>query len=133
LSVGEPRFGVEVEGDIAPAVVGLHAFCQQTVKRESLVIAPRHQALDHEAPYLLHGQAPHDEGIEAVESPGNSLHQPSAFRRIGIGVGHVTEIGRQRRRAMHGDGVTLGRRHLTVIYRDPPAKHENAADQSSKA
>ena len=109
-----------MEGDIAPAVVGLHALCQQTVERESLVIAPRHQALDHEAArILLHGESPDDQGIEAVESSENALHQPPAFRRIRIGIGHVAEISRQRRRAMHGDGVTLRRRRLPAIHRHP--------------
>ena len=47
LPVREPRPGIEMEGDVAPDVVGLHALCQQTVEREGLVIAPRHQAFDH--------------------------------------------------------------------------------------
>ena len=122
-----------MEGDVAAAVVGIHAFCQETVQRESLVIASRHQAFDHEAADLLHGEAPDDQGIEAVEGPENALHEAAAFRRIRIGVGHMAEIGRQRRRAMHGDAVTLCRRHRTVIYRDPRAKNQDAADQSPNA
>ena len=133
LPVREPRSGIETEGDIAAAVVGFDAFCQQTVEREGLVIAPRHQALDHEAAYLLHGETPDDQGIEAVESPENALHQSSAFRRIRIGIGHVAEIGRQRRRSVHRDGVALCRRGLTVVHRQPCADREDAADQSSNA
>ena len=61
LAVGEARLGVEVEGDIAARVVGLDALGQQAVERESLVIAARHQALDHVAPDLLNGEAPDDQ------------------------------------------------------------------------
>ena len=39
LAIGEARPGVEMEGDIAPGIVGLDAFGQQAIERESLVIA----------------------------------------------------------------------------------------------
>jgi hypothetical protein len=82
---------------------------------------------------LLHGKTPDDQGIEAVEGSENALNEAAAFRRIRIGIGHMAEIGRQRRRAMHGDGVTLCRRHRTVIYRHAGAKNQDAADQSPNA
>ena len=94
LPVGETRPGIEMEGDIAPGVVGLHALCQQTIECEGLVIAPRHQAFHNKAPDLLHGEAPDDQGIEAVEGAEKTLHQPAAFRRFGIGIGHMGKIGR---------------------------------------
>ena len=94
LPVGETRPGIEMEGDIAPGVVGLHALCQQTIECEGLVIAPRHQTFNHKAPDLLHGEAPDDQGIEAVEGAEKTLHQPAAFRRFGIGIGHMGKIGR---------------------------------------
>ncbi len=83
-----------MEGDITALIVRLDAFCQQTVERESLVIAPRHQALDHETAYLLHGETPDNQGVEAVEGSENPLYQPAAFRRTRIGIGHVVEISR---------------------------------------
>ena len=103
-----------MEGDVASGVVGFHGFGEQAVQRERLVVAPHHQALEHEAafereaPDLLHGDAPDDQRVEAVEGPEHALHQPAALRGVGIGVGHMGEIGRHRRRAMHGDRVTLG-------------------------
>ena len=109
LAVGEARPGVEVEGDIAARVVGLDAFGQQAVERESLVIAARHQALDHKAPDLLNGEAADDQGIEAVEGSEEAPDQPAALRRIGIGVGHMGEAGGQGRRAVHRQRVAFGR------------------------
>ena len=78
-----------MEGDIAPRVVGLDALGQQAIEREGLVIAARHQAFDHKAPDLLNGEAPDDQGIEAVEGAEQAPDQPAALRRIGIGVGHM--------------------------------------------
>ncbi len=95
LAVGEARLGIEMEGDIASRVVGLDAFGQQAVEREGLVIAARHQAFDHEAPDLLDGEAADDQGIEAVEGAEHAPDQPAALRRIGIGVGHMGEVGGQ--------------------------------------
>jgi hypothetical protein len=106
-----------MKSDITPGVIGLHGFSQQAVKRKSLVIAPRHQAFHHKSPHLLHGDTPDDQGIEAVEGTENALYQPAAFRRVGIGIGHVGEIGRQSRRAMHGDGITFGRRRRPEFRR----------------
>ena len=109
LAVGEARLGVEVEGDIAARVVGLDAFGQQAIERESLVIAARHQALDHKAPDLLNGDAADDQGIEAVEGSEDAPDQPPALRRIGIGVGHMREVGGKGRCAVHRQRVAFGR------------------------
>jgi hypothetical protein len=98
-----------VEGDIAARVVGLDAFGQQAIERESLVIAARHQALDHEAPDLLNGDAADDQGIEAVEGSEDTPDQPPALWRIGIGVRHVREVAGEGRCAMHRQRVVLGR------------------------
>ncbi len=56
---------IEPEGDVAPRVVGLDRARQQTVERELLGPATRHQAFDHVAADRLHGEALDDEGIEA--------------------------------------------------------------------
>ena len=133
LAVREARPGIEMEGDVAPGVVGLHALGQQAIEREGLVIAPRHQAFDHEASDLLHGEAPDDQGVEAVEGAENALHQPATLRRIGIGIGHMGEIGRQGRRAMHGDGVTFLRRRPAGVRRERDAEGEDAAGKRSNA
>src|ERR1700754_5158311 len=39
FSIRETRLGIDVESDKSPSVVGLHAFGQQAVEREGLVIA----------------------------------------------------------------------------------------------
>src|SRR4051794_24613912 len=52
LAIGETSVVMEMEGDVAPWVVGLHAICQQPVKGESFVMSSRHQAFDHKAPDL---------------------------------------------------------------------------------
>ena len=131
LSVREPRPRIEMERDIAPGIVGLNAACQQAIKRERLVITARHQALDHEAPDLLHGEAPDDQGVEAVEGSKQTLHQAAAFRRIGICIGHVGEIGRQGRLAVHGDGVLAG--GPTGIDRKPDTDDGTGKDANTPA
>ncbi len=122
-----------MEGDVAPDVVGLHALGQQAIQRESLVIAARHQAFDHKASDLLHGEAPDDQGIEAVKGAEKALQQPAAFRRIGIGVGHMGEIGRQGGRAVHGDSVALRRRYPAGVRRQRDPESEDTADKGSNA
>ncbi|MGY3458906.1 hypothetical protein ACVWW5_004356 [Bradyrhizobium sp. LM3.4] len=105
LAVGEAGPGIDVERDKAPLVVGLDRSGEQAVERERLVIAAREQALDHVVPHLLHGQSLDDEGIEAVEGAENAPGQPATLGGIRIDVGHVGEIGRHRRLAVHGNGV----------------------------
>ena len=131
LAVGEAGAGIEAEGDIAPRVVGLDALGEQAVKREGLVIAARHQALDHEAADLLHGKTPDDQRIEAVEGAEHAPDQPAALGRIGIGIGHMGEIGRQRRRAMHRDGVALGRAQRAGSDRHAAAKRGQRQSQAT--
>ena len=138
-SVRETRQRIKMKSNVAPDVVGFHALCQQTIERESLVIAPRHQALDHHASHLLHGddllygKAPDNQRVKAVEGAGKALHQPAAFRRIGIGIGHMGEIGRQRRRAMHGNGVALARQGSTGVRRKPDAESDDSTGKGSNA
>src|SRR6476646_4433985 len=128
-----------MKGDIAPGVIGLHTLCQQTVKREGLVVAARQKALDHEAPHLLYGydlldgEAPDDHGVETVEGTEDALYQPAAFWRIGIGIGHMSEIGRQSRRAVHRDGMTFRRRRRRGIHRAGDAEGKDTADERAKA
>ena len=97
-------------------------------------MAARHQAFDHEASDLLHGEAPDDQRIEAVEGTENTLHQPAAFRRRGIGIGHMGEIGGQGRDAVHRDGMTRLGRPAGI---DPEPKtadqSEESADKGSNA
>ncbi len=97
------RRRIERESDVAPRIVGLDRARQQTVERERLVVAARHQALDDIAADRLHGETLDDQRIEAVEGAEHALGQPAALRRIGIDVGQRGEIARQRRRAVHGD------------------------------
>jgi hypothetical protein len=82
---------------------------------------------------LLHGDAPDDHGVEAVEGAEDALHQPAAFRRIGIGIGHVGEIRRQCGLAMHGDGVALLRRRLAAVQCRREENGEGAAHQRAYA
>jgi hypothetical protein len=104
-----------MEGDEVPVVVGLDGFGEQSVERERLVLAARHQAFDGVAALkavasdLLHGNAPDDHRIEAVEGAKQAPDQPSALGRISIEVGQVGEIGGYRRTAMHGDGMAFFR------------------------
>jgi hypothetical protein len=113
LAIRETSFGIEAEGDVTPGIIRLDGFGQQAIQREGLVNATRHKALKHEPsferkpPDLLHGDAPDNEGVEAIESSEHAFHQPAALRRIGIGVGHMGEIGRQGRRTVHRDRVAL--------------------------
>ena len=127
LPVGEARFGIETKRNVASAVIGLDAPRQEAVERERLVIAPRHQAFDHETPDLLDGDAPHDQGVKAVERPQNALHEPPALGRIRIGIGHMGEIGRQGRGAVHGDGVTLRRQPLAGVQPEREAERQDTA------
>ena len=133
LAVGEARFGVEVEGDIAARVVGLDAFRQQAIECESLVIAARHQALDHKAPHLLNGDAANNQGIEAVEGSEDTPDQPPALRRIGVGVGHMREIGGKGRCAVHRQRVAFGRlciakrRERRYTQREGDTRHHTQA------
>ncbi len=46
-----------------------------------------------------------DQRIEAVEGAEHAVHQAAALRRGRIGVAHPGEACRQRRLAVHGDGV----------------------------
>src|SRR5271169_75404 len=96
-----------MECDITSWVVGFYALGQQTVQRESLVIAPRHQAFNDKAPDLLDRNSLHDKGVETVEGPEKALNQPATFWRVWVGVRHMHEIGRQGWRAMHCDRVAL--------------------------
>ena len=86
-SVGELRGGVEVEGHVAALGVGLDAARNQSVKRERLVIAARHQAFDHVAANGRWSDPFYNERIEAVEGTEHALHQAAVLGRGGFGIG----------------------------------------------
>jgi hypothetical protein len=92
-----------MKGNEASGFIGLNAVRQQTIERERLVIAARHQAFDDVTADLLNREPLDDQRVEAVERAEDALHQPAALWRIGIGIGHVLEIVGQRRLAMHGN------------------------------
>ncbi|CEG08027.1 hypothetical protein BN961_01435 [Afipia felis] len=102
-AVREPCRRVDVEGDISAGVVGIDAVGEQAVERERLVVVARHQALDHVAADLLHRDAPHDEGIQAVERAEQAPGQAATFRSVWIGIGEILKVIWQRRFAMHGN------------------------------
>ena len=139
LAVRETRQRIEAEGDVGPQVVGLDALGQQAVQRERLVIAARHQAfidiaaLEPVAADLLHCDTADDQRIEAVESAEQALHQPSPFRGVGIGVGHMAVIGRQRRRTVHRDGVAWFRCDRLGVAGDQEGKGEGASGERQNA
>ena len=109
-AVGKVRRGIERECHVAARVVGFDGARQQAVERERLVVVARHQALDDVTAHRLHGEALHDEWIEAVESAEHALDDAAALRRIGIGIRQGDKILRHGRRAMHGDGISSRRR-----------------------
>ncbi len=85
--------------------IGVHALGDQAVERERLVLRASHQGLEH------HGAEPlgcrtclEVIGVETVEGAEQAQSQSAALRRVRVGVGEVREAGRERRRAMHGDG-----------------------------
>jgi hypothetical protein len=106
LAVGEPRRRVEMKGDVAALRVGLDRARDQAIEREGLVVAARHQALDHVATDRRRGDALHDEGIEAVERAEHALHEAPAPGGGGIGIGQPGKARGQRRLAVHGDTVS---------------------------
>ena len=106
FAVGEFGRGIDVEGHVAALRIGLDRAGDQAVKRERLVIAARHQALDHVAADRRRGDSFDDERIEAVECAEHALHQAAALGRGRIGIGQAGETRGQCRLAMHGDGVS---------------------------
>src|SRR5262249_2262745 len=78
-SVGEARRGVKREGDVTARCIGLDCLRHQAVERERLVIAARHQALDHVAADGGRGKSLDDERIEAVESAEDAPRYASAL------------------------------------------------------
>src|SRR4029079_12836994 len=58
------------------------------------------------------GKAFDDERIEAVECAENAEQQTPTLGRSGVGIGKMRKAIRQRRRAVHGDGVASLRRVL---------------------
>ena len=95
-------------------VVGLDRLGEQRIEREGLVARAHHQRLEDvvaedQVERAARGAALDDEGVEAVERARPGIVDAAALRRIGIGIGKMREIGRQRRLAMHGDGVRRAR------------------------
>ncbi len=109
-AVGEFRRRIDCESHIASFGVGLHGVREQSVERERLVVTARHQALDHVAADLRQRQAFDDEGIEAVEGAEDAEGDAAAFGGRRIGVAQGLEIRRERRFAVHGDGMTRNSR-----------------------
>ena len=100
-----PRAGLSAKVTKLRAASVSTDFGQQAIQRERLVIAARHQALDHVAADIRRREPFDDQRIEAVEGAENALHQPAAFGRVRIDVGKRRKIRRQGRFAMHGDGM----------------------------
>ena len=105
-AVGEMRRRIEMEDDPVARVVGLDRLGDEAVKREGLVGRTRHQRLVDVADQALRRRQSLDViGIEAVEGAEIGEREPAALGGVGVGVGQVVESGRQRRRAVHGDGA----------------------------
>ena len=114
LAVGKSRGRIELERHEAARAVGNDAARNQSVERERLVEAARHQALDDMAaddecatrrPHPQGRKALHDERVEAVEGAEHTLDQPAALGRGWIDVAEMRKPLRQRRLAVHGDRV----------------------------
>ena len=67
----------------------------QPVEGERLVAAARHQALVDVLAHAGRGDAPDDEGVEAVEGAERAQHEAAALGRVGIDVGKVREARRR--------------------------------------
>src|SRR5947208_13788972 len=100
-SVGELPGGVEVEGHVAALGVGLDAPRNQSVKREWLVIAARHQTFDHVAANGRWSDPFHNEGIEAVEGAEHALHEAAALGCGGFRIRQVSKTLWPGRRTVH--------------------------------
>ena len=105
-AVGKMRRRIEREGHEAARIVGVDGARQQAVERERLVIAARHQALDHVAADRLHREALDDHRIEAVEGAEHALDQPAALGRVGVGIGKRDKAVSHGRFAVHGDSMS---------------------------
>ena len=103
-AVREARQGIEVEGREGTGVVGVHAFRDQAVEREGLVLRARHQGLEHHRVQPLGGRAGLEvEGVQAVEGAEQAQAQPPSLGRVRVGVGEVGEAVGQGGSAVHGD------------------------------
>ena len=112
-AVGEFGARVERELDIGAVGVGVDRLGDQRIERESFIARARHQRLEDivaegSVEQAARGVALDDEGVQAVERSLPGIVDPPALGCIGIGVGEMREIGRQRRVAMHGDRVRRG-------------------------
>jgi hypothetical protein len=105
FAVGKAGRRIERKGDVTSRIVGIDGARKQTVERERLVVAARHQAFEHIAAQRLRRQAFNDEGIKAVERAEHSLHHAAAFGGIGVGIRHDGKIAGLGRLAVHGDGI----------------------------
>ena len=133
LAVGEARTGIETEGDVSSGVIGVDGFREQAVERKGFIIATCHQALDDKPSHLLDSNAAHDLGIEAVKGSQHPPDQAAALGRGWIGIGHVGEVGWQRRCTVHGDGVGFRRPGPLAACSGRNAKSEQGADESAGA
>ena len=117
-AVREARRRIEAERRKGAGVVGLDRTGDQAVEREGLVLRARHQGLEDHGVQPLGGRAGLEvEGVQAVESAEHAEPQPAALRRVGIGVGELPEVRRERRGAVHRDGGGLRLRRLRARVR----------------
>jgi hypothetical protein len=110
-AIGEARLGAE--GEFHPHVIriDLHRFGEKPVKREGFVPGPAHERLVGQEAQLPGDRALADMRVETVEGSDLSGNDAPAGGRIGIGVGQMGEIGRQRGRPIHRNSVhRLGQR-----------------------
>ena len=103
MPVGEFCPRIERKRRVAARRIGFDRLRQQTIERERLVEAARHQTLDDVAAHVLERQSFDDERIEAVEAADNARDQTAGFRRGRIDVAKMREAGRERRTSVHGD------------------------------
>ena len=99
---------VDVEGDPRPVVGDLDGLGDQRVKRERLILAALHEALEDQAqPLRRHAQ--NDVGVQVVKGAEGCHPQHAANRRTRVGVGEV-------RHARWISGIAMHRQsglHLT--------------------
>ena len=107
-------FGIRVEIECRLPAIGpdVDDFGQQPIEREGLVGVALHQRLEDQiaedrVDHAARGgaQALDDERVEVVEAADHAIGDAAALRGVRIDVGEMREVGRQRRFALHGDGM----------------------------
>ena len=112
LAVRPFRFRIEMELDRLAVVAHIGRVGEQAVEREGLVHVALHQRLedqiaedrvDHAA--CRGTQAFQDERVEVVERPDHAIGDRAALGRLRVGIVEMGVVRRQRRLALHGDGI----------------------------